>query len=785
MIKESIISLLRKFRKNTAILILNIAGLTAGLTVFLLISMWITYELGYDEFEGNENVYRLSFGTSTYLTAGEGPFFAENCIEIKNIVRFKTFGSVQFEYKGKTCKANNMRLADSTVFDIFPYELIQGDKKEALVAPGRVVLSETISNTLFGNEDPVGKAIKVDGGFEVIVTGVMKDIDHTFNPVDALGSFVTLRLINEEPDILESLRTSQYQTYFLLENNVNIESLREKIHRLNIQLFEIEDQNIDNSVELVKLKDLYFHPVHGPRENHGNRTLVIIFLAVSFLTLLIACINFINLSIAKSSDSALEVGIRKVSGATRSRLFNIFLLESVIVVIFSGLLTLLLLVLLLPGFGNLVGVDFRIINYITLLNILAFIGLLLFIGCLAGIIPAGRLSAFSPLVYLRKMTREGKPSNIFRTILVVFQFTVSAILILSVLVVSKQMSYVKNYDLGFNQEDVLRVYFSGNIGEQKQLFRERLLDIPGVIDCSYSGAAIGGTNFEVFYYEDQRYLTQFLTVDPDFIKTMEIDILSGRSFSYERPADRLNTCILNESAIELIGLDIQDAPGKIINRRGWYLTTIPSEQLEIIGVVKDFNISSLRDSIPPYLICWGNWYNVFNIRINTANQNQILRSIETVWTEMNPDLPFEYRYMEEQIRDQYSNEERLTRILIYFSILAVVIACFGLLGLTAITVQSRTREIGIKKVHGAYRSNIVGEITVSFLKWIALALVIGTPVSVWLMGRWLSGFAYRTGIGIGIVLLGWTILMVISLLTVLYHTIKISDTNPAESVKYE
>lgn len=785
MIREALKRLVRKSRKNTGLLLINILGLSAGLAVFILISMWISYELKYDDFEGSENVYRLSFGNSSYLTAGEGPYFAENCVEIKDIVRSKTYGSVLFTYEDNTCRINNIRMVDSTVFDLFPYELIQGNKETALITPGTVVITESVSRTLFGNEDPTGKVVTVDGVFEAVITGVMKDVEHTFNPVDVIGSFVTIRLLNEEPDILESLRTTQYQTYFLLENNVSIQDLREKIHKLNIELFSIEDPDFVNNVELVNIRDLYFHPVHGPREMHGNRTLVMIFLAISILTLIIACINFINLTIAKSADSAVEVGIRKVAGAFKSRLFSSFLIESVITVIISSVIAIIAIIIVFPGFCNLVGLELSFSQFLNAKSIGAFAILVLLIGCLAGIIPAARLSAFDPLVYLRKMTKEGRPTTGFKTVLVIFQFTVSVILVISVLVVTKQMNFVKNYDLGFEQHNIIRVNISGEIGDKMDVFRERLKDIPGVVDVSYSGAAFGGTNYEGFYYKDERYVTQFLTVEPDFIKTLDIEIISGRNFSYDRPADRLNTCILNESAANLIGIEPAVAPGQIINRRDWYLTTIPSERLEIIGVVKDFNISSLRDSIPPYLICWGNWFGTFNIRLVGANQSETLKNIEKIWNDMNPFVPFTYRYMDDLISDQYNSEARLIKILMYFSILAIIISSLGLLGLIAISIQTRTKEIGIKKVHGACRNNIISEVGGGFLKWVAVSLLIGTPVAIIFMNRWLSGFAYQTNISADVIILGWIILIIISMFTILYHTLKISDTNPAESVKYE
>lgn len=782
---NAIKTVIRQSKKSRGILLINITGLSVGIAVFIMIYVWISYQAGYDRYPGSENVYRLSFGTSSYLTAGEGPYFAENCVEIEKVARVKYFGQTHLSYGNNKYRVSDLRLADSTVFDIFPYELIQGNSHTALVAPGSVVLSRSVADRLFGDEDPLGKMIKINSSMEAVVTGVMKDPVHTFQRVEVLGSFVTLRLINSEPDILESLRSNQYQTYFRLAPNVDPVQLRNKIHKLNSELFSLDNPDPVESVELVNIRDLYFHPVQGPGELHGSRTLVLVFLAISLLTLLIACINFVNLSVARSIDASVEAGIRKINGASGRRLFKAFIFESLILTTGAGLLAIALSILLIPYFSDLVGTGLNLFDFITPLNILLYILLVAVIGIASGIVPAARFSSSDPLVCIRKMSESGRPSNSLRKSLVVFQYTVSAILIISVLVVMKQMKFIKNYNLGFNKENLLRVSLEGEIRDRMELFRERVLTISGVSDLAYSGSAFGSTNYEVFYYEDERYVTRFLTVDPGFFETMDIDLVSGRGFSYDRPSDRLNTCILNEEAARLIGIDPAEAPGKIINRKNWYLTTIPTEELEIIGISSDFNITSLRDSIPPYLICWGNWLGSANIRINTQNQAETIEKISGIWSELNPDVPFVYSFMEEQIEGQYSREERLGAVLVMFAIIAIIIASLGLLGLSSLTVQSRTKEIGIRKVHGAGRLSIMGEICKAFISWVIIALVIATPVAVIVMGRWLSDFAYHTSVSAGLVVLGWSALILISLATVLYHTLKISDTNPAETMRYE
>lgn len=784
-IKDSFKALVRKSRKQTGIFLINILGLSVGIAVFVLILTWIDYETGYDKSEKSGNVYRLIFGENTYLTAGEGPYFAENCFEIEKVARFKTVGDNYFSFDNNQCKIENLRFADSTVFDIFPYELILGDREKALATPGTVVITESISEILFGKENPLGRSVLVNGEFEIVVTGLMKDTEHTFNPTDVLASFVTLGLLSEEPDFLESLETSQFQTYFLLKENIDISSLTQKIDKLNMGLFSIDEKNYNNRAELVKLSDIYFHSADGPRENHGNYTLVMIFLAVSVLTLLIACINFINLTVAKLNEEAVEAGIRKVNGASPSRLLYSSLFESIILALISSVIALVLIQISLPVFSNLVGVRLSLNEYLHLKYFLAYAGFGIILGFLAGIFPAKILSSFSPLIYIRKLSKDDKPRSGFRTGLVIFQFTISVVLVISVFVVSKQLSYVRKYDLGFDKENLIKVRMSDNLPERTEVFRERLLSVPGVIDVTYSGSTFDGVNREVFYFNDKQFLTQFFTVEPGFIDALGIEVISGRGFSYDRPSDRLNTCMLNEAAAELLGIEPSEAPGQIITRRDWYITTLPTERVEIIGVIRDFHFTSLRNEVPPVLLCWGNWFGDYNIRISSTDQADIIGRIEKIWNEFNPAIPFEYRFMDEFIDSQYSKDKRMGNILMTFAVLAVLIASFGLLGLSALSIMYRTREIGIKKVFGASREIIIREVSLDFLKWIALSLLIGTPISVYIMRIWLSGFAYRTNVNAWLIFLAWILLLLVSLITILYHTLKISGTNPADSIRQQ
>lgn len=786
MIKETLNLLMRKSKKHAGITLINIFGLSAGIAVFILISMWIRYERGYDSFQTRaDNVYRLSFGNSTYLTAGEGPYFEENSVEIEKVCRFQRVGKSLLGVNNETFQAQNVWFADSTVFDLFSFELILGNKDEALRAPFTMVISESISKKLFGDESPLGKPVMVDGAFEVIVTGVMKDVDHTFMPVDVIGSFVTLGQVNSAPDFLNSLRTNQFQTYFLLKDNIDIHALEEKIDNLNITLFDIEPGTEVDRAELVSLSELYFHPVHGPAENHGNSRIVMIFLAISILTITIACINFINLTIARSSDVATETGIRKVNGATQAQLFARFIVESLILCLVSSIMALTIIQLSLPGFSNLIGVSLTLSDYLSAKYIVSYFAMVIAIGLAAGLYPALLLSAYSPIHYLKSTVKREGSRSWFRTTLVIFQFTISTILIVSVMIVSKQLSFIRNYDHGFDKDNVVMIYASSDLGDRRDAFMERLRKIPGVKGVTMAGGAFSGTNFESLYYLDKPFLMQFFTVLPGFVETMGIDLLEGRDFSYDRPADRINTCILNEKALELLEIPVDKAVGTILTRRDWYITTLPSKRIEVIGVVKDFNYRSLRDSITPVLICWGDWYGEMEVKIGELNSQETLTQMEAVWQEFLPAFPFEYRFMDDYFEARYNNEKRLSQVLIYFSVLAILIASFGLLGLTAFMIQARTKEIGLRKVHGATRIDVIRKVSAGFMKWVAVALLIGTPVSVLIMRQWLAGFAYRTGLDWWIFAVAWLLLLIISFVTILYHTLKISATNPVDSIRHE
>ena len=785
MIKEYFILMWRKTLRNKVFTLINIFGLSVGIAVFILITLWIRNEFSYDKFNKNiDNIYRIEIGGSVYMVSAIAQTFKNEFTEIEKAVRFAGMGSALLAENEKSILAKDIILADSTLFDIFTYEFIYGNPKEALVTPFDIVLTESTSRTLFGDSDPVGKSIKINNQFEASVTGVVKDVSKTHMPVDAIVSFVTLGKIYSQPDYLNSFGTSQYPTYFLLREGVDIARLTEKMTEFTNELYVKYGGTAEgNENQLVPLKDIYFHDVSFPRHLHGNLKFVYIFLLVSILTLVIACINFVNLTIAKSATVAKEVGVKKVFGASHNQLFSQFLFESVILCFISSLFAITIIQIIIPQFNQLTGGILSLNNYLTPGYILSYFLIVTLIGLLAGIYPAIKLSSFNPIQYFRKFGGRGFSRSAFRTGLVIFQFTISIILMLSVFVVIRQLNYMKNFPTGFDSENIIVFGMDGEIEDKKDVFKNEIMTIPNIKDIAFSSAAPGGVNnYEGFRYQGVFQGIPVFTVDPSFLPLIGVRISEGRNFSWERPNDRYGVCILNREAVELY--KIENPVGKFL-KHSFYLTTIPKEDIEIIGVIDDYHYISPKDSVGPALFCYGDWYNTVSLKINTGNLNETLKQVEAIWNKYAPGFPFSYRFLNESYERQYRTEATLSRILVFFAFIAILIACLGLLGLTSFLAQEKTKEIGIRKVFGATSSLIIRLLSTNFLKWVLVAIIIGSPFAIYGMNKWLSNFAYHTSVKWWLIALTALILLSISLLTIIFHIVRVSRTNPVNALKYE
>jgi len=775
----------RKAGKNKIFSLINILGLSVGIAVFVLITLWIQDEFSYDKYNKNiDNIYRIEIGGSVYMVSAIGPAFKNEFPEIVRSVRFAGMGSALLTENEKSIVVKNAILADSTLFDVFTYEFIYGNPEEALATPFSIVLTETTASALFGDSDPAGRTIMINNQFEAAVTGVVKDVTKTHMPIDAIASFVTLGKVMPQPDYLYSFGTMQYPTYFLIREGVDIDKLTERMQTFTNDLYVEHGGSAEgNENELVPLKDIYFHNVHFPLHLHGNIKFVRIFLLVSILTLVIACINFINLTIAKSSAVAREVGVKKVFGSSQKELFTEFLFESIILCFVSSLFAVIIIKIVIPEFNQLTGGTLSLNNYLNAPYVLAYFVIVTMIGLLAGIYPAIKLSSFNPVLYLRKFGGRGISRSPFRTGLVIFQFTVSIILILSVFVVIRQINFMKDYKTGFVTDNIILLSMDGDISERRDAFKNEIMSIPGINDVAYTSAAPGTVNnYEGFSYQGVEAGFPVFTVDPSFLPMLGVTISEGRNFSWERPNDRYGVCILNRQAVELFG--IENPVGSFLKHE-FYLTTIPKNDIEIIGVIDNYHYLSPKDSVGPALFCYGDWYNTVSIKTDPDNLSVTLGELEAVWNKFAPGFPFSYRYLDEYYFGQYKGESTLSKILVYFAFVAILIACLGFLGLTSFLAHEKTKEIGIRKVFGATSSLIIKQLSGNFLKWVVVAIITGTPLAVIVMNKWLTNFAYHTTVSWWLIVSAASILLTVSFATIILHIVRVSQTNPVNALKYE
>jgi putative ABC transport system permease protein len=785
MIKEYFSLMWRKTLRNKTFTLINIFGLSVGIAIFILIILWVRGEFLYDRYNENfKDIYRIEVEKSVYMVSAVAPLFKSEFPEVLKVSRFSGQGPSLLTYNDRSVMIKKFFLADSSLFDIFTYKFISGRPENALVVPFSIVLTESTARSLFRDEEPVGKTLKINNKGEYIVTGVVKDVYNTHMPVDAIGSFVTLGKLNKQPDYLNSFGTNQFPTYMLMQKGLDLTAFNGKMNKFIKELVLRNGGNPENyKGELIPLKDIYFHDVYFYDHLHGNLRFVRIFLLISVLTLLIACINFVNLTVAKSAAVSKEVGVRKVFGASEKQLFAQFLFESLILSFISSLFAITIIQLIIPQFNQLTGGNLSLNNYLTTGYIGSYFVIVLIIGLLAGIYPAIRLSSYNPVKYFRKSGGKGINRSTFRTGLVIFQFTVSIILILSVFIVIRQLNYMKNFATGFEKKNTIVFYMKGDIESKKEAFRNEIKSIPGIKDISFSSSAPGGVNnFESFEYQGVTNGMPVFTIDPSFIPVLGIKLSEGRNISWERPNDRYGVCLLNREAVKL--WNIENPVGKYLKHQ-YYLTTIPRNDIEIIGIIDNYHYLSPRDSIGPALFCYGDWYNTVSLKLDMNDFQATVRKIEQVWKKFAPGYPFTFEFLDKSYERQYATETTLSKILIFFAFIAILIACLGLLGLTSYLAQERTKEIGIRKVFGATSVLIIRLLSANFLRWVLVAIIIGIPFAVITMNKWLSNFAYHQGVAWWLMALAALMLLLISLVTIIFHIVRVSRTNPINALKYE
>jgi putative ABC transport system permease protein len=725
--------------------------------------------------------------------------FKEEIPDIVEAVRMDNWGETVIRYEDKTFIEDHFVLADSTFFNIFSIPLIKGNPQQVLNAPHKVVLTESAAKKYFGNEDPIGKMLLVGTDTtHYSVTGICKDVpENSHFEFNMLGSFLTHWRANNEIWLSNS-----FATYILLTEGASAKDVEAKIKPVLLKHIGPELQQYMGispedfaaaggryGILLQPLLDIHLNPdVDTQFKQPNDRKYIYIFALVAIAILIIAVINYMNLATAQSAGRAHEVGLKKVSGSGKFELVWQFLVESVIFSIISLIIALLLIELLLPYFNNLVQLNLHIDYFKKWYVIPVLLALALVVGIVSGAYPSFFLSSFKPVAVLSGKLRSGTRSGILRSILVVFQLTVSIILIVSTIVIFRQIHYMLHKDLGFNKEQVMVIEQVHALQDKMNVFKKEIDNIPSVIACSHSTAVPGHMNNVNGYLIEGRpaessiILTTAWT-DYDQLKTYGIELVEGRFLSEEFATDS-NACVINETAVKNFQLE------NPLNTR--FLLPSPSGTPmipeNVVGVVKDFNFTSLHDIIQPYIFLnagtqqnWG----YFSIKMRPENLTETVKQVEKIWKDFTNDYPIQYFFMDEDFNRQYQEDRRTGSLSLIFGILAIFIASLGLYGLTSFTVEQRTKEIGIRKIQGANISRIIYLMLKESTIMIAIATVIGWIISYLFLSKWLENYSYRIKLSPFDFLISLGIVLLISWLTISYWTLKATRINPAEALRYE
>jgi putative ABC transport system permease protein len=794
----------RSLRKNKIFSVLNIVGLSIGVACSLLIALYVLDELSYDRFNTQaDHIYRideqLKFGDFNYngtmVPAVMGPTFAKDFSQIATYTRLKYNPEVIIRKGGENIREDKAAYADSSLFDVFTLEMIAGDKKTALREPHSLVITESAARRYFSSLDILGKTLVVNDTVNYKITGVIKDI-----PRLSHFNFELFMPVSElEASRNPSWMNFNFQTYLLLKPGIDARGFEKQLDAafqrylspqfgsiLNVSESDFRKSGNYIHCSLLPLTDIHLHShLSDELGINGSVQYVYIFSAIAILILLIACINFMNISTASSASRAREVGIRKVMGCLKSNLITQFLVESFVACFLSFMIAIGITALLLSLFNQLAGKEIPLSVLLSAPVLLAILLLLTLVSMVSGSYPAFFLSSFQPIKVLKGSLATGFKGSALRNTLVVFQFTVSAILMIGTLVIYSQLKYVRDKDLGFNKEQVLILKNTGALNNNTKAFTNELLKLSGVKNVTSSGflPVSGSRTTQAFLtvpeYDGKNFtIMQQWPVDERYLPTFQIQLKSGRNFSTEYPSDSA-AVIINETAAKVF------AGADPINKKLYSLTDLKGTTVayKIIGVIKDFNFNSLHDQVAPLVLNLQQDNGSMAVRMNTSDIPVLVNEIKSKWGSMVSSLPLNYTFLDDEFNKQYGADQRTGKILLIFSILAILIACLGLFGLVTFAAEQRMKEIGIRKVLGASISGIFTLLSKDFIKLLLLSILIASPVAWWAMNKWLQDFAYRISIGWWMFVTVGVICLLIAIATISFQVVKVAFTNPVKSLK--
>lgn len=804
MLQNYLVTGWRNLTRQKMYSIIKIGGFALSIAVCALISLFIADELNYDKNLVNGNrLYRVvgvfnDNGEISHETWFQAPFAStlkEDYPEVEEVARLNAvelFGAGAKEFRRADVEDNSYDdgfvYVDPSILKLLEMPMVYRNS-QALNKPKSIVISRKKAEKYFPHENPIGKLVVLnnDDKNPFTVGGVMED--RPSNSHFQFDFLITLKDFEFWPGEGTSWCCTNYQTYILFKPGTDAKAMEKKVSYGTIHKYilpQLIKQGVPNAEELLKNASLAFQPVPDIHldshiqdgRSHGDRSTILVFGGIAVFILIIACINFINLSTAKSANRAREVGIRKVVGSMRQNLVNQFLTESFIVSALAFFFGIALTVLLLPLFNDLASKSLSLpINDWKMWGI--FVAAIFGIGLLAGLYPSFFLSKFKPIDVMKGALSQGSKGSRMRSALVILQFTISIVLIVGTLVVSKQMDFVLHQKIGFEKDQVLLLQGTGTLDKQIKTFKNELLGVPGVKSVSISDyLPVKGTkrNGNPFWNEGKEKMDRSIggqnwVVDTDYVKTMSMQIVEGRDFD-ERKASDSAGAIINQAMVKK--LNIKDPVGKVITNGTKYT---------VLGVVEDFHFETMRQTIEPLMMRLGISQSIVSVKLENKNVTKVIEDISNVWNKFSPHQPIRYSFMDQNYAAMYADVQRTEKLFICFAVLAIAIACLGLFGLSAFMIEQRNKEIGIRLVLGASVGSIFRLLTSNYLMLVAISFVIGTPIAWWGMSQWLQDFAYRIDLDVAMFAISGLIAAMIALLTISYQSLVAGRTKPAESLR--
>jgi putative ABC transport system permease protein len=782
--------ILRSIMHNRLISLIAITGLAIGLAGSIFIGLWVSDELGFDSFNKlGDRLYRVEedqmYDNGVYHVNvtpwPSGPVWKDKIPEIENSCRITFTGSLLLRRDEKVFNEDKVMAVDSAFFEMFSYPLVAGDKRTLLREPNSIVISTDMAKKYFGNEDAMGKSIQINNADVFQVTGIMKRMPSN-SSFDA-DFLIPFDFMKRSQWYSDEWSNNSITTYVLLVRGTNPDAVNRKI----TQVVKEHNPNTKTRFLLFPFLKIHLHSYGGFGHSSGAMLNVWIFSSVAILTLIIACINFMNISTARAASRAKETGLRKLNGATRTDLMLQFFGESLFYSFSAVILAIAIVILFLGPFYRLSGKSFMIADLLKPDFIFKVLICTAITGILAGIYPAIVLSAFKPIDTLKDGITGGNKGILFRKITVVIQFSISIILILFTIVTYRQLKFMLGKSLGFDKENLIYVQMKGKMADLYPVIKEEFLRDPNIIyvTASTNPPHNIGSNADNIWWEGKspelKTLVSMAGIDFDYVETMGIKMKSGRpfsrSYSIDIPHDTVGTFLINEQLEKLMCID--DAVGKQMkfgNTRG-----------QIVGVMHDFNYQSLHTRVDP-LALWiwpAKYLGFIYFRIKPGNLHESILGLEKRWDRVVPQYPFDFSFLDQEIDKMYRVEERTGKLLEYFSALSIMIACIGLFGLATYTVERRRREMGIRKVLGASGYSIISLISGEFIPLLVIASVFTLPLSFFFLKRYLSNWGYHIELNIPVFIMAFLLVLTVACLAICYQIIGAIRDNPAKSLKYE